>query len=364
MSSFAERARRGIERCTDDDLAELREFRAGIYGDRVDEVATASPEWLFDANPFRSPEGRGLWICRRDGRIVGQQAEVAFGLRASGETLRVSAAIELMVDPAWRLRGVGPALSQVQLDASRVVVGLSLSADGYRLYQRAGWIDLGVIDRYVMVLRNVAEHGNPATGARDRAVAVATATAAVGAVSLAHARTASTHLEAIDAFDARADGLWAAVAPSYPVLACRDVESLRWRLDLSPNADSYRRFYVLRRDRVVGYFVVRSSRWRGAPMLQVVDYFADPRWVGVVLAHCVTLAKREGNALVQVLTRNRPAHRRIQSLGFVRSERRNPVRFMIWIDADDPLHDVLTVPDNWLITDADADRQFAATASG
>ena len=37
---------------------------------------------------------------------------------------------------------------------------------------------------------------------------------------------------------------------------------------------------------------------------------------------------------------------------------------MIWIDADDPLHDVLTAPDNWMITDADADRQFAATASG
>jgi GNAT superfamily N-acetyltransferase len=322
-------------------------------------MATAWSEWLFDENPFRSPDGRGLWICRRDGRIVGQQAEIAFGLRAGGETLRATAAIELMVDPAWRLRGVGPALSETQRDGSRIVCGLAISDDGYRMYQRAGWTDLGVLDRYILVLRNVVAPGGSAPGALTR---VATASAAAGAASLARLRTVPTRLEAIDSFDERADALWEEVAPSYPALPCRDAESLRWRLDRSPHAASYRRFYVLQRDRPVGYFVVRNSRWRGAPMLQVMDYFAAPKWVGAVLAHCVTMAKREGDALVQVLTRNRRAHRRILSLGFVRSERRVPVRFMIWIDDDDPVRAILTEPDNWLITDADGDRQFAAVA--
>ena len=186
----------------------------------------------------------------------------------------------------------------------------------------------------------------------------------MGAVGLARARAATTRLEAIGEFDERADTLWRELAPSYSVLACRDQQSLHWRLDLSPHAAEYRRFYVLRRRKPIGYVVVRTSGWRGAPMLQVVDYFAAPDSVDTLLAHCVVMAKREGCALVQVLTRNRRAHRRIRSLGFVASTRRVPVRFMIWLDAEDPLHATLGDPDNWLVTDADADRQFAAIVSG
>ena len=114
MPSFAERAPSGESPgAPNDDLDELRAFQDASYGDRVDRIAVRWPDWLYRENPFRDPDGIGIWISRGDDRIVGQQAEIGVGLHACGEDVRAQAAIALMVDPAWRLRGVGPALSNV-----------------------------------------------------------------------------------------------------------------------------------------------------------------------------------------------------------------------------------------------------------
>ena len=78
--AFAARRRLDArERWSRDELAafQLRPFEAGSR--QVDAVRAA---WLFDRNPCRTDDAtRDMWVCRRDGAIVGQQAEIPFDLR-------------------------------------------------------------------------------------------------------------------------------------------------------------------------------------------------------------------------------------------------------------------------------------------
>jgi hypothetical protein len=358
MPRFAERAEQGIARCKEDDLHELDAFQLERYGDRVNRVPTRWVDWLYRDNPNRSPDGLGIWICRRDGRIVGQQGEIAFALRACDDDVRATAAVALMVDPVWRLRGVGPALSEVSRRSSRLMVALSVSEEASRMYGRRGWTDLGEIPRYTFFSRPAAAHSLEGHWAVATPLASAAASVAAGAARL---RGATTRLEPIDRFDQRADSVWELASREYPVLSRRDASALAWRFDDSPFADTYRRHYLIRGEQVVGYVVVQRRVRHGEPAIEVLDYLASPRDVGCLFAHCIGIARRDRAVAVEVLTRNPAAHRRIVSLGFLPLRalgRRSPLRFMLSVSDDDPVRDCVAAADNWFVTRADADLEF------
>jgi hypothetical protein len=362
VPSFAERAEQRVARCTTDDLDELWAFQDARYGDRVDRIAVRRVDWLYRENPFHDPAGLGIWITRGDDRIVGQQAEIGVGLHACGEDLRAAAAIALMVDPAWRLRGVGPALSNVARRGSRVSYALSISDDAAPMYQRSGWLDLGEIHRYAFF---AGASALPGAGGRRRLLRPLLSAAAVAAAATARLRTVTSRFVGIDAFDERADEVWENASSSYAVLARRDARWLGWRFDASPSAGAYRRFYLMRSGRAVGYVVLRPTRRNAAPALQILDYLARPQDVGTLFAHCVALARRERVAELDLVTRNPAAHRRILSLGFVsltRMSRRVPLRFMVSVSPEDPIASCVAVPDNWFVTRADSDLEFESGA--
>jgi GNAT superfamily N-acetyltransferase len=355
MAGYAERARRGIARCADSDLSDLRAFQRSAYGLHSNDLVVFDLDWLFAKNPYRPAEGLGIWIARRDGRIVGQQAEIPFGLCVGGDELRASIAIALIVDPAWRLRGVGPALSETLRQSCRVVCALSISDDASRMYRRMGWLDLGEIPRYVLPLTAAAVRG---TGARETVTRLAMTPATTFARLVARWRSASSQLVPVDHFDERADAIWNDARRSYPVLARRAAPDLRWRFDEGPHAHLYRRFYLLRRGEPIGYAVVRSKASEGRPTLKIVDYLSRPSSTKALLAHCILLAGRERHAMVELVTLNRTAHKKIRSLGFISTRRHDPLRFMLAVDPQDPLRDRIADPANWFVTSGDGDLEF------
>lgn len=361
MADFAERARRGITRCSDADLPELRAFQALNYGSRASELATTHLDWLCSTNPYRSPDGLGVWIARRNGRIVGQQAEIAFGLRVGGEELRAAVPTELMVDTAWRLRGVGPALSREMCQASRIACAFLMTDDASRMYARAGWADLGEIPRYVLPLGSMATTNRGMTargGIRPTVTRSALALVSSAEILAARLRTSKTQLVPVDEFDDGAQTIWEQEATTYPVLACRTTRDLRWRFDKCPYASTYRRFYLVRAGRPVGYVVLRVRTWRGHPALRIVDYLTRPSCVGTLFAHCVVLAKREGHEMIELLTRNSAARLQIHSLGFIRSRPRPQARLMVAIADNDPLRRHVMDPESWFVTASDSDEEL------
>ncbi|HXY93532.1 MAG TPA: hypothetical protein VEP49_13715 [Acidimicrobiia bacterium] len=365
MTSFAERAARGVARCTPDDFDDLRRFQAEEYGDRAGLVPTAWLEWL-QRNPQRAADGVPVWICRRDGRVVGQQAEIAARLRVGPAEVAAAYPIELMVNERWRLRGVGPALAAAQRDASRVSCAIWMTDEMHRLYERAGWIDLGSVPRFVAVARASAVARSLESPARRAGAAAAVPFVAAGslaAVSVGRARAPSTRLVEVARFDDRADAVWTRACVDYGVLARRDAASLRWRFDESPFAGRYRRFYLLHGEDAVGYAVLRATRWRQAASLRVVDYLAPRRFVSPLLTSCLVLARRDrSTAFVDLLTRNDRSRRELLALGFLPAERLPwfrdhavAMRLMVAVGEDDPLRGALGDAGSWFVTGGEAD---------
>ena len=355
MTRVGSRARKDVARCTAGDITELRVFQSEQYAERAAHLPTAHLEWLFAGNPHGSSEELGIWIARKRGAIVGQQAEMPFALHVPGTTFTSAAEIELMVDPVWRLHGVGPALSEAAYANHRVVCGFGMSTDATRMYVRAGWIDLGSLDRYVLPLRFSA----PGTrGARAIAQRGLVGLSALGITGLARARARTTRRVAVEQFDERADEVWAAARASHEILASRTAEDLRWRYDRGPHARLYRRFYLERGGKVFAYLVLRERVGPWGKELQIVDYLAPDRRLPQVFAHCVLIGRAGGYTRLKLIARHRGARSVLRRSGFLVVKGGEGFRFMIHLDAADSLRTFLSQPDRWFLTSGDGDIEF------
>ncbi|MDD9368601.1 MAG: hypothetical protein PV358_00655 [Acidimicrobiales bacterium] len=358
----------GIARYTPADADDLLMFQLATFGPGVRQVDAGRAAWLFDRNPCRTDDAtRDLWVCRRDDAIVGQQAEIPFELKAGSHERRAAWAVDLMVDDAWRLRGVGPALVSTQLDHREIVAGLNLSDKGHATYTRGGWTDLGVVPVYLRALDlgRAARLGSvPARIARLSPVAGPALQVADRAAD-AVLRAAGARLVPVAEFDERADAVWQNASRHYPVLGRRDFANLRWRIDDRPDHARMQRFYLVARGRAVGYVVFRSAGTAAAPTAVIVDYLAAPRWVTPLLLAAGNVARRQGAIALSMKTRNEAADRHLRAAGFVRRERASdePVRFMVRC-ADETVADLVNEPANWFVTSADSDLEYAMTPGG
>jgi hypothetical protein len=355
----------GISRYQDGDAADLREFQQRMFGDGARQLDRQRFAWLLERNPCRSPEGIGLWVCRRDGKIVGQQAEIAYELSVGGRVRPAAWTIDLMVDEAWRIKGVAPGLVATQLAERGLAGGLNLSDKGKRTYERGGWTDLGVVGVYVRPLDVKRAMRLAPVPARVRRLApVADAGLRAADLALAGAaRALGLRLEPVDRFDERLDEVWSRAAPDYRVLAVRDAAANRWRIDERPDHDRMQRFLLRRRGSTLGYVVLRRNAGTGERASIVVDYLAPVRWVAPLLTLAGFEARRDGAAALMAKTRNARAHRSLRAAGFVwrRSVGDDPIRFMFRCDAHAEgaeVNDLVTDPDAWFVTSADSDLEL------
>lgn len=348
----------GISRYRAEDGDDLRGFVRSHYGDQSYQADDRYFDWRFADHPEIPRESPTIWVCRREGRVVGQQAALPFTVRAGGAVIPAAWAIDLMVDPEWRLRGVAPALT-AQLCADRpLVAGLGIAAAARRGFARAGWVDLGRVPRYVRLLRPLRA-GEAPTGRRPVRPAAALASraavpvlgllAGTEAAVLGGARLGGLRFQAIERFDDRVEPLWAAVAPTHPLIAHRGLRSLAWRFDAAPQPAVYRKYYLTRGARVLGYAVLR----RRQETMMVVDHLCLPGWHWALFAHCLAEARRAGAAALRCLATGRKARRSLLALGFL--PRPGP-HFMAFAHPLSGLAASLVgEPGNWYLTEADSD---------
>lgn len=359
----------GVVRCTAEDVAELREFQCSGHGGDHRIVDPARFSWLFEQNPCRDGDGDGtgdgrrdegglaVWICRRDGEIVGTEGSIACDLKVDEEIYLGSWGIDLFVDPRVRGQGVAAALTEARRRTCRVSCGLGFSTQGYRHARRAGAGDVAAMSVYLHVVdAGCFFTGDVASRTLIRACRPLLGLAArIAARRCAH-RSNGIEPVPIDAFDHRADELWHEAAPAYRVVSRRDATRLRWRFDQAPDRDRYLRFYCQDRDRIVGYLVLRAGTWHAQPVLTVVDYFVTPHATSALLATAAVIARRHGATALLCPTLNQRARNTFRSLGFVRLRRASrATRLTVFTRDGDPLVSVVRDPNNWFLTAADSD---------
>ncbi len=355
---------RGVARYQPDDRALLNSFQRKNFGTDALQLAPDHTHWLFEEPPDRDADGVQLWLCKRNGVVVGQQGGIPFALKIGEQTRKASWAIDLMVAAEWRLRGIGPALSDIQSTAGDLAVSLSMTDAAYKSYKRGGWTDLGTIPTYLRILDPPRSlRVSPYGGGLARLVSKI-AKPALAAASLAYATVSSAFgakLVEISSFDDRADGLWDAASPQHSVIARRDWAFLNWRFDSSPQAARHRRFYMMRGGTVLAYVVLRVDHWKGEPVAVVCDYLARRGWLMPAFALVVEQARRDGMAALMCRTLNAQASRPLSMMGFLclKNGLRTPTRMMVRPAPDQPELTTLTGdPKNWFVTTADSDMGF------
>ena len=364
--SIADRARAGIGPLEAGDAESWLAFQAEHHGPTSRQADPAWMSWQA-ANPSIDPGEPTVWVCRRDAGIVGSQGSVPFGLKEGGRMVAGAWATDLMVAPAWRLRGVGPALTERLIGGRRLVAGIGISDAAYRSFLRAGWRDLGEIPWYVRprdVGWVVGEAG--LTGMRRLAIrlGLGLTVAATGIGWSVLGRALGARLEPVARFDERVDRVWADAVRRHGVIAARDSRALAWRFDAVPGASAHERYYLVVKGRVRGYVVLRSGAWRGRRVVEVLDYLVAPRWLPVLFAGVARLPLARGASAITVSTLSPVCDRALRAVGFIPgmagtragriSFRTNlATRFMVCAgpDEDRPaLH-----RDRWFVTAADAD---------
>jgi len=366
MSTFAERARASVAPLSPADRDDWITFQARNHGVLARQADPAWLRWL-EANPNGDAPSLQAWICRRKGAIVGSQGGIPFRLKEGDQIQSASWAVDLMVEPEWRLHGLGPALTDAQARGNGFVAALSISQAAYRAYLRSGWRDLGDVPNYVHprdIGWSVAQAGlHGARGAAARAIIRLALTTTRHGSSLA-IRMMGTKLRRIERFDEHVDRVWVVAGREYGVIAARDHRTLAWRFDAVPDADRMTRYYLMQRGRVRGYVVTRLETWRDTKMLAIVDYLAAPRWVIPLLAHVIALDEARDVAAVTCRTLDPRSALAFAAIGFIRvaaddrpgplnRSASTPVRFMIY-QGDQPER-LAFDRDQWFLTAGDSD---------
>lgn len=353
--NLTERARAGVVRVDPSDVPDLAPFQADHFGIGSRQVDPALTAWRFGPRSADRAGAPLFWVCRRDGQLVGQQGALPARVQVAGRTVEACWAIDLIVHPDWRLRGIAPALSQALLESVPLCLGLSVSEQARRALCRAGWLDLGCVPRLARLIRPLSDGQAPLGSSWVATSSVAALSGIAAPLLAAHDRVmlprarAGTTLEPLRAIDPRMEDVWRRSASLYGAVVRRDPPALRWRFDEAPHAEAYDRWLLSRRGEPLAWAVTRR---RGSGLV-VVDYFGPPDDLRPLFAHVVEAARTRGASLVTCLAAPPQVRRALRRLGFV--ERPGP-RLMAFLGPDAELPaDVLRDREAWFLTDADSD---------
>jgi len=358
--ALADKLRQQVTRFRPEDRPALIEFQREIFGPEARQLDERHFEWLFHRNPFRQDDALPIWLFKKDGKVIGQQSGIPFELKVGNQFLRASWAVDLRVQPDWHLRGVSPVLTEALTASSEITAGLGVTDAAYRAFLRAGWIDLGVIPNYMRPLdiRRVVRGQRIETPlARVAGVVGNPFLRIADTFYQAYERCKGVVSEPVERFDERIDALWTAASECYPVIARRNLHSLRWRFDTLPDARHYQRHYIHVKGHLRGYVVTRMGTWHDEMVGHIIDYLAAPQDVVSVFACTLEYLRSRGAAATCCIALNPAVRLAMYALGFL--PRPSSRHFMVHVGTLDlALTGLVGGVRNWFITGADSDKDY------
>ena len=353
--TYAAEVARLVSRYTPEDREALRVFQREHFGPNSRHIDDAFFHWLYERNPHRAPAGPTLWLCKRDGVVVAQQASIPFVLKVDDAEHRAAWLIDWMVHPDWRLKGVSPALFAANASTADIMLGLGLEDMAYRSVRRAGWLDAARLSLFVRAF-------DPDACAKllklpellgklvPRAILAGSAYVA-GRLA---AGMSGVALEPVAAFDERIDVLWRTAKQDYRVVARRDFAAVRWRFDEGPHQRLFDRWYLKRRDAVIGYAVTRTAVWKGYRIARFVDCFAERHALAPLMALVLEELSRKDVVAAFFEHWHREAGVILRSLGCAHA--RPSHRLMFKLRGEEmALASVLGEAASWFVMPADSD---------
>ncbi len=359
---YLDRIKRHVTRLTPEAQTALVAFQREVQDPALPLFDKQYYQWMHEKNPHKGSDGPQFWIYRKDGIVHGQQVGIPFLLSVQGKLYSASWAIDLLVRPKFRMRGIGNLLGAAHQQDSDISVGIGISEDACKLYRRAGWLELGKMRVFIRPLdtRRMLPLFNCSPDNPGSRVAAMLGNAFLLVLDKGCSLLAwfsGVKLERTEQFDQRADQVWAVASKFYPVIAKRDSKSLQWRFDAIAEARHYQRFYLYKNDDVCGYLVLRNSKRNGVTVVNIVDFLCPPSLITPLMAVCIETLRCSDAAAIYCRALFPKAGKRLYSLGFCK--RPFFTRIMAGINEKSGLApEAISSESAWFITMADSDGDF------
>ncbi len=240
----------------------------------ADNPRHADPEfwdWHFPASPFCDPDNLPIWLAKSGGRIAGQLAATPVEFNVGGEIVSAIWILDLIVDPAFRRKGIAKNLALASKDFCPFVLGVNTTAQhSTELLEGLGWVIFTKIPRFQKILfpgnamRETAGVG-PLRSAANLAFAPLRP-------SLKELVRGQQKVKILDSFDSSFDDLWSDAKDQWNCSVSRTSAMLNWQFREQPG----KRFEIL------GYF--DGNKLRGYAVL----FFRKPDSHGLISKSAVS----------------------------------------------------------------------------
>lgn len=213
--------------------------------------------WEYEQNPHLESGKPTIWVCRIEGRIIGQFCAMPATLYINGHPCKAGWCQDFIVLPQYRKAGIGRLLTKHLIDESKEYFDLLLVAGtnevSYKIFKEAGFKSKGWIDRKIKMV-----------------------------FSFAAASRSQRDIDIVDitVIDREFDDLWQRMYKKFGCLTERSQKSLAWRFMEQPCL-KYNIFAAKRNGLLEGYIAIRQSRINSGILKDIKigcisDLFFDP----------------------------------------------------------------------------------------
>jgi GNAT superfamily N-acetyltransferase len=243
-----------------------------VFGHDAAEASRLRWDWQYLRNP-NNPRGEPeIWIAREGPAIVGQYATMPVQVTVTGQQVRGSWGMDVMVAPERQRQGLGEILFRTWDRNVGASLGLGLSDASYRLFNKLRWPDVGPLPCLVKPLTRRAFRIPTWPVSVNRLVSAVT----LPIVKIvARTRPLGAEVRLIQRFDDSFTQLWDSLANKFDFAVRRDAAYLNWKFVSAPHV-RYVIAALRRDDRNVGYAVYRHFGEPRGRVTSLVDFLVDP----------------------------------------------------------------------------------------
>ncbi len=243
-----------------------------VFGHDAAEASRLRWDWQYLRNP-NNPRGEPeIWIAREGPAIVGQYATMPVQVTVTGQQVRGSWGMDVMVAPERQRQGLGEILFRTWDRNVGASLGLGLSESSYRLFNKLRWPDVGPLPCLVKPLTRRAFRIPTWPVSVNRLVSAVT----LPIVKIvARTRPLGAEVRLIQRFDDSFTQLWDSLANKFDFAVRRDAAYLNWKFVSAPHV-RYVIAALRRDDRNVGYAVYRHFGEPRGRVTSLVDFLVDP----------------------------------------------------------------------------------------
>lgn len=339
-------------------LPQVEKLWAEQYEERGLEKRKQLFEWVNGGNPFMNGV-RPYYLLLDGEKVVGMHGMMPLWFTVHGKKQRGYFAHDILLSKDYRGKGLGKIiLQQMMLKTDSFAGALWFNEPNYRLYQKAGWLDIPNLSAYVKIYDPAYFVESMVQNRVFKKLIVGLVVTAMAVWNKLCIKSSKQNIRItkVERFDSSIDSLFKETANRYGIMAMRSHEYLNWKFSKKPFNNYHKYIAYDEYGKPSGYIVMKTDKLRNAERGKILDFLVHPEQTEIfraMLLHCCEELDKKNVTYVQFMTSSSVLAEIAKKCGFMKA--RKPVRFMVKNWENVFAKDFVANKENWYVTESDGD---------